>query len=1720
MRDPANRSLRRRSKRIRQKTTYQTLEPRNLLAAAPIISEFLASNDDSLVDDNGNSTDWIEIYNAGDASINLAGFTLTDDPNEIDKWTFPSVNLAIGSHLVVFAGDDAAPGSGSDLYTGFSLRASGEYVGLYDASGTVVSEFGVGGTDYPSQFTDVSYGVRFDTGNFDQPSYFATPTPGTANTNPVDGMVDRVIYSHEAGFHTATFDVTLTSTTPGATIYYTTDGSTPSATNGFVYTSPVTISQTTTLRTVATKANYLNVPDRTQSYIFIDDVVNQSLDGSAPAGWPTSWGANDVDYGIDPQVISQEGLQTIKDALVSIPTWSLTTDLDNLFDPNTGIYSNAQERGIAWERPASIEQINPDGSEGFQVNAGLRIKGAYSRRPENPKHSFKIYMRGEYGDSELNYPVHGDEGVDTFDKLDLRTAQNWSWSFNGSQSTQFVEDELARINMRDMGQPYTRSVWFHLYINGQYWGIYQTQERHDNDFAQSYFGGDEDDYDVIKARPGITEVADGNYDAYERLFNQAAALDADGSTPNFVNHDDYMRAQGLNPDGTRNLNYEVLLDVDNVIDYTMLQIYGGNRDGPIGMYSNPANSGLNNFFAIRDRTGDQGWQFFAHDSEHTLRDVNEDRMGPFNHSNFNDANYFNPHTLHQKLMANEAYRMQFADRVQQNFFNGGTLSAEAQIQKMYELAAEIDSAVYAESARWGDAKSTNPRLRQTWLNRLADLRDNYFHQRQAVVIQQFRDAIIENRDTNGNYTITEDAPLFPWLDAPQYFVEGVEQSGGLIDVGDELQLSAPDGVIYYTLDGSDPRLFGGGINPNALIYDGSTTNTTAIAPGSSWNFHDLGTDQGTAWREPGFNDQSWSSGNAELGYGDGDESTIVSFGGDANNKHTTTYFRKTFNVAAGEYASGTLNLRRDDGAVVYLNGVEIARSNLPQGTINYDTFANPYASDDGNTWHEFSFDPDLLVEGTNTLAVEIHQVSATSSDISFDAEVLLSSVSGDPIVLNSQTTVNARALASDGTWSAVHVATYFPESASQTDVRITEINYNPYQPTAAEIAAGYDDSDDFEFLEVANVHPTGTVNLSGMQLADGINFTFGELFLAPGERAIVVEDAAAFAERYGNSITPVGEWAGGLSNSGETVDLLDNGDGEVMSVTWGDGGLWTVAADGEGASLVLDSDSTSNSRLGKHYSWRASVEYGGTPGSASASPAGVVINEVLAHTDAPNLDSIELFNTTTDDIDISGWYLSDSGSSPFKYQIPTSTILAAGQFIVFDESDFNPNPTNPGPNDFALSSLGDEIYLTRNDSGVPVFEEVVDFKATFNGQSIGRTPDGSGRFLPLSELTLGSTNVPPVVGPLFISEVNYHPEDPSAAALAIDPTIGAKDLEFIELKNPTADTFDLVDWRLRGELDYAFTSGTISAGETIVVVTFDPDDALNANLVSAFRTHYGIDSTVRLFGAETGDNLNNSFGRISLQQADDPPANDPTVTPWVLVDELVYDDLSPWPTSADGTGPSLHRLASGVEGTLASNWTSASPGPGDYFGDSTAPTLLDLAINDGQSQRTAVNSIVLVFSGSVDIDSDTFSVVQLSDGDGAATGISVTSNFTCTKDGDTTVTLTFSDSTRNASGMLDDGNYQLTVDGSKVRTLGTGLTLGANVVYGDTADEPFFALYGDNNGDRTVNVFDLLAFRQTYRASAGDSNFNANLDFGDDGVVNVFDLLNFRQNYRKTLPFV
>ena len=1051
---------RRSRQKIRSKINFERLEDRKLLAADFLITEFLASNDEVLLDDNGNSSDWIEIHNAGNSAGNLQGFALTDDPAVNDKYIFPSVTVGAGQYLVVFAGDDTAPSTGNDLYTGFGLGASGEYVALIDTGGTVVSEFGVGGQEFPVQYEDISYGVEFfgstPTNNV---SYFATPSPGFANFDSIAGITERVFANQTPGFYDNAIQVALTTATPGATIRYTVDGSTPTNSNGANYTTPLTISSTTNLRAIAVKTDYLSAVDRTWSYLFLDDILTQSLNGDPPPGWPSEWGKKTfVDYGLDPDVFAVEGSQAIRDSLLSIPTWSITTDLDNLFDPATGIYANAQERGREWERPASVELINPDGEEGFQVNAGLRIKGAYSRRPENPKNSLKLYFRDEYGDAELNYPVHGSEGVDTFQRLDLRTAQNWSWSFNGVSRANFIEDQLARYNQRDLGQPYTRSVWFHMYLNGQYWGLYQTQERHDGDYGPNYFGGEKEDYDVIKAESGRADAAEGNIDAYNRLFEQANALGPDGRTPAFADNAAYMRAQGLNEDGTRNEDYEVLLDVDNVITYMMLILSGGNRDAPIGDYSN--NLFLNNFYALRNRNSDQGFIFLAHDSEHTHLDTTIDRNGPFNDLRFDTAQYFNPQTLHQRLMANDEYRLRFADNVQKAFFNGGVLSVEGQQQRITELASLIDTAIIAESARWGDAKrgTGTPRLRSTWINALDDLRDNYFPARNPIVLEQFRNTTIQTKNNNGFYTNESAAPLLPNVAAPNFLINNTLQHGGQITPGSNLGLDATEGTIYYTLDGTDPRLFGGAINSNATPFSPSSVVSTAITEGDSWKYHDQGSNLGTAWRNSSYNDSTWATGDAQLGYGENDEATVVSFGNNSNFKHVTTYFRKQFSAVAGTYTGATLRIRRDDGAVVYLNGQEVVRNNLPASDIFFNTFASN-ADDDGNTWLEFEIDAGLLVGGVNTLAVEIHQVSRTSSDISFDAELVVRRLNnGSTVSLNGETQVLARTLASDGTWSALESATFVLEEelANASNIRVSEIHYNPTAPDA-------------EFIEIQNI---------------------------------------------------------------------------------------------------------------------------------------------------------------------------------------------------------------------------------------------------------------------------------------------------------------------------------------------------------------------------------------------------------------------------------------------------------------------------------------------------------------------------------------------------------------------------------------------------------------------------------------------------------------------------
>ncbi|MFN0069770.1 MAG: lamin tail domain-containing protein, partial [Limisphaerales bacterium] len=662
-------------------------------AQGPFIAEFLASNAAGLADENGDREDWIELHNPGAAAVDLGGWFLTDDPAALTKWRFPATNLPAGGHLVLFASTKNRTNAGSRLHTNFRLSADGEYLALVRPDGeTVASQFA---PEYPPQAPDTSFGVVAGTNAF-----FRPPTPGAANTGGFSATVADTKFSVDRGFHTAPFDLVITCATPDAQIRYTTNGAPPTATTGLVYAGPVRVAGTMVLRAAAFRAGFIPSHVDTHSYVFPDDVIRPAPTGAAPPGWPSSWGGNVVDYGMDPDIVNSPRYRdTIKADLQTLPSFSVVMRLEDLFGGGSGIYANPGQDGIAWERPCSLELVYPDGKKGFQINAGIRIRGGFSRSTSNPKHAFRFFFRESYGDGKLNYPVFGPGAAEEFDGFDLRTFQNYSWSFQGDSRGTFMRDVFNRDAQLAMGSQGERGDYYHLYINGQYWGLFNTCERPEASYAATYYGGRKEDYDVIKveAGPYTINATDGNLSAWITLYNTLRGAVTDAV---------YQRLIGNNPDGTRNPAYPVYVDPVNLVDYMLVILYGGNLDAPISNFL--GNTSPNNFFGVRSRmAGTQGFQFFVHDAEHTLLDVNSDRTGPYPAGD-SSITKSNPQWMWQRLLDSPDFRALAGDRVHWHFFNGGALTT-ARARALYLARRDqIDSAVVAESARWGDAKRATP----------------------------------------------------------------------------------------------------------------------------------------------------------------------------------------------------------------------------------------------------------------------------------------------------------------------------------------------------------------------------------------------------------------------------------------------------------------------------------------------------------------------------------------------------------------------------------------------------------------------------------------------------------------------------------------------------------------------------------------------------------------------------------------------------------------------------------------------------------------------------------------------------------------------------------------------------------------------------------------------------------------------------------------------------
>jgi Chitobiase/beta-hexosaminidase C-terminal domain/CotH kinase protein/Lamin Tail Domain len=762
-------------------------------ALDPSITEFMADNEDTLSDTDGDHTDWVEIHNPNAGAFLMTGWYLTDDLTVKTKWQFPAVTINGGAYLVVFASGKDRTDAGAELHTNFSLEKSGEQLALVMPDGvTVASSF-----TFPQQSEDVSYGAD---------GFLPEPTPGAANSVSTLGFVDGVAFSVTRGFYSAPQSVALTCTTPGAEIRYTTNGDTPTAATGGVYSEPLAVSATTTLRAAAFKPGWTSSKVKTHTYLFLADVVAQSPNGEVPPGFPPS-GVNGqvMDYGMDPNVVNDPAWgPQLPAALTSIPTISVVTDAANLFDPATGIYVNPGRRpdgtgtGDDWERPASIELIGAPA--GFQENGGLRIRGNFSRDVGNAKHGFKVVFKKEYGPSKLDFPLFGNAGPRKIDRFDLRTMQDHAWSnpYYWDANMHAVQDPFCRVLMRDLGQPWTRGFFVHLYLNGHYWGLYNIEERPVRGFAEEYLGGRDGDYDVLKVNANqnyTVGATDGNTAAWQTLFNYATQGFAGASAGNF------WTIQGRT-NGVDDPAKPVLLDMENFTAYMVANFYVGNHDGPIS--ADLSNIRPNNFYVLRDRTDRhrRGFVCVTHDMERTILDIGENRHISSNVGN--QLQFFNPQWLHIRLKDNPEYVVRFGDAVHRAFFNGGACSTAPCTSRFTALTNEISLAIIGESARWGDFVGEPPRTKAHWNNAVNYWLTYYFPGRSGVALQQFVVAGLYP----GIGGVRLDAPVFSQHGGP----------GGIALTMSETNSVTGTRATFYTLDGTDPRAIGGGAA--GVVYSG------------------------------------------------------------------------------------------------------------------------------------------------------------------------------------------------------------------------------------------------------------------------------------------------------------------------------------------------------------------------------------------------------------------------------------------------------------------------------------------------------------------------------------------------------------------------------------------------------------------------------------------------------------------------------------------------------------------------------------------------------------------------------------------------------------------------------------------------------------------------------------------------------------------------------------
>ncbi len=1119
-----------------------------------VINEFMASNSTALstvVEGQTIYPDWIELYNQTQDNIYLTGWYLTDDVNDPNEYwrILDGVTIGPDEYMIIFA-------SGLDTYsngymhTNFKLKAEGECLALIRPDKqTIAFEYKY---KYPQQYTDISFGMN---GDIDKPVYFATPTPGAVNAIATTKMPTIL---QPGIFFSENVMVEITKASPDDTIRYTLNGTDPTE-DSDIYTGPITITNTTTLKAVSFKLGCEMSPITCERYSRLN--------------------ADVLGFNSDLPIVIVDTFNTE----IPIPP-DRETAVPKVLTLSSVIDTNTAGRAYITDEPD------------FAGRAGISVRGSSSEY--FPKKMYHLETWDIY---------HEDMGVEF---LDLPKESDWVLYAPYSDKT-LMRNALIYKWWEDTERYSVRTRFVEMFLNvddgsvslSDYVGVYVIVEK---------IKRDENRVDIAKItrwdneEPEVTggyiikrDRADPNdfgfycmlgYVYYVEPKEEELTQPQIDWIKGYVSDFETALKSAYMADPVE--GYAKYIDVDSFLDYQLFTEMVKDVDAyGLSTFMYKDKGGKLTMGPVWDHNLSIGNAFYGGGG------------GTYNPIGWNWESQGTPYEWYRKLFLDPEFQLRHADhwwQLRRTVFDVDNIMED--VNGFAEILRESAERNFDRWKIWVDPNLESP-LPEGTEPHVWDVPD--------VQPYWIEVSILDGWVWPNKYFGTPDNPRtyqdeidwmkgwiidrINWIDTQFIKPPIFNQQGGYVDIGFELTITKPAGVsgkIYYTTDGIDPHQIPQS-SSIALVEENS--QKTVLVPTS---------DIGNSWSsEIDYNDSVWMSGTGGVGYetSSGYENYFnINIQSQMYDENASCYIRVPF-IATAEQIAGftnlTLRIRYDDGFTAYINGEKICSENS-YTSLSWNSISSATAKDaEAVVYQDIDVTDKLssLVAGQNLLAIQGLNSSATSTDFLISVELIGSTnITGmaasaieytGPITLDKSVEIQARVLDGDQ-WLPLNKAVFSVGPVTE-NLRITEIMYHPQDAP--------DSDPNAEFIELKNIG-TEAINLNLVKFTNGVYFSFDDTALAAGGYIIVIKDTEAFEAQYSGTINIAGIYEGSLSNGGEKIELEDATGTNIHEFKYEDD--WYLATDGNGYSLTIINPANPDLQSWSLASaWWPSYIIGGTPGT-------------------------------------------------------------------------------------------------------------------------------------------------------------------------------------------------------------------------------------------------------------------------------------------------------------------------------------------------------------------------------------------------------------------------------------------------------------------------------------------------------------------------------------------